>query len=210
MSLTSFYDRLREEIRRGDSLDSVFPGKTKDALRWLEHNYDFAYMRRAGSGTLPPGPTATPADLGWPPQLKAPLSLHFVVASNRYPCYASARRDWSQVMTGIPSRYFRTPGTLHWNALVAEPLPFETEWTEYSVFPADPTEDIWWTLNAEDVLLYQTVATIAGTVMRDPQLKAQYDALRMEALRTVLLAEERAEQGNNDLRFGVEFGAYEP
>lgn len=202
MSLNTFYDRVRAEIRRGTSLDDVIPAKSFDAQRWLERNQTFEHMKRRGSGTLAAGTSHPVADLGWPAEgiRKSILLLEWITPGERRRCRRVYESLWPTMAVGVPSEYRLSTfsGIVYWNAEIAEPLSFETWWAEFSAWPTDPDEDSWWTANAEDVLLYQTVATIAKTVMRDAALGRDYDSLRAEAIRTMLLAQDEELAANSE------------
>jgi hypothetical protein len=209
MTLDELHVNIRGALKKGTSLDAIFPSRDKAAARWLERNYTFQYMRRIGTVYV---------DLAseFPWVIEAPhnwktVELVRIVASdgslwtlNKDINYAN-QLQWE---TGRPTGYTLDGNErLILNCNPAEAYQLEIFWTAYTSWPTTGASTNWLLENGADFLEYQTLLYMA-LWLQDQRMAATYAQARDEALKTLLLEDEARvmENTNQSMQYTPEGG----
>lgn len=70
-----FYDSIRDEANKGNTLDHIIPSKVFQALRTIEQNWSYKWNERMLKFTIP-ADSATPNILELPPDFKSLITLN--------------------------------------------------------------------------------------------------------------------------------------
>jgi len=203
-TLGEFHDMVRLTLKKGTTLDNVFPSRVRQAVRWIERNFTFQYMKRIGTVTLDlasefPWAVETPSKT-W----KSIDLVRIVDGSSIYPLTMDP--DYNQQLTfptERPTRYVLDGvERIMLNSMPDKDYYIEVFWNQYTSWGVDDNFTCWLLENAEDLLLYQSMLHMA-LYLSDDRMASTYLAGRDEALRTLMVeAQERTATGLNDLRMG--------
>lgn len=196
MDLADFHTLVSSEINKGTLFDDVIPDYTRRSARWLERNYDFKHMERFVSFTVDSSATE-PRAVSLPERCKSIEWLRIVNSDGSYTYLTQV--DGSDV-TGddetTPTGYWLDGVEYFWfDNTPQEDLNMEMCYLQFTDWPTDTSQTPWFVANAEDVLLGQTIIMMAPR-MREPKLKAIYQEMRDEGLRTITLSDEGMRASN--------------
>jgi len=202
MNLGEFHSLVSESLNRGTSLDARIPSKVRQAVRWIERNYTYQYMRRWLSGTI---------DTSLPDAEVIPLYQLYPKAIEAVRLWPSdnPRSQFHDLKRIDPKeRTSRTTDVSgYWldgvNSIILDgtptdvsgSIPYEIHLHQYTAWPTDTNYEHWLIDNAEDMLLYTTLFYM-GVSLRDSRMIADYKALRDEAQQTLHISEQEIQ--NND------------
>ncbi|NJM09444.1 MAG: hypothetical protein HC883_00655 [Bdellovibrionaceae bacterium] len=204
MDLATFHALVRDEAKRGSSLDTAIPGAVRRAARWIERNKTLGYMRTVVAFTLGLGTTQTLSSMNLETtRLKSILNIRYTTEA-RY--WLVSRQSFSVVTTleaGFPTGFNWNEGEdfIRWNRTVVETAPAESLIAYYTEWPTNLTATPLLITYAEDLLLAKSMYYLAPA-MRDAALGSMYNAQAMEALRTLILAEEEKQESGGTLYMG--------
>lgn len=203
--VSDFYDLVSNAINKGTVYDSIIPTYVSRAVRFLEQNYSFEYMKVidrdfwtlvAGEdtydqpanlkkvnlwrvvkddGTFFNLEKVDPKDLG---STNNPASDTIVVPSSFY-----LEGRLSMILNVAPTESYDNV-QLHYEEF--------TDWTDI-----DTGDSHWLITHAESLLLDQTVI-LMGARLRDPKLIQLHVESKKENLRVMALAEDELDQGAED------------
>lgn len=202
MNLGEFHTQVRLELNRGTAVDAVIPGYVRRAARWVERNYTFPYMERFITATIPAGDRC----VVMPGRLKSIgfIRTAWVDADGRpRPHHYITRIDPRDVLgggCGVPQGYWLDAAdSIIFDRASDEDIPLEVQLIQYTEWPSTDSATHWLLSNAEDAMIAQTCVMIAP-LLRDPDLKQAYENMRVEAFRTLTLADDEFRYQNSDLR----------
>lgn len=190
MTLVEFHDLVRTSLRRGTTLDAVFPTYAKLAGLWLERNYNFKYMEQFRLLQLVEGDRTVNL-----PSNKIVKGISFIRLidddSGEYTYLRRVNpRDLDGTETSTPTAYWVSGvRTVVFNNTPDEALSGEAVFLEFTDWPTGPSETHTLFDIGTDVLLYQTLIHMAG-FLRDADMVAAYKQLRDDAIITLLLSED--------------------
>lgn len=214
ITLGQFHSLVSAELRRGTVHDAVIPDYVRRAARWMERNHTFQYMRRFQSLTIDADATEPRAiTLPCSSTLFKGITFFRLVPDDGDYIYLT-KIDPRSVSTpepdddGTPKAYWLDGLDYIWlDRAPEEDYNAEMYSVQYTDWPTDTSVSTLWLLNsAEDVMIAQTILQM-GPLLRDDQSMGRWKAIRDEALRTLLLAEEEVMFSNevNVMKFGVKY-----
>jgi len=209
MTLGEFHTMVRDIIKRGDRLDAQIVAKTREAARFIEQNFSMKYMEQYKTFQLD-------SEAGEPRFMPIPSSrLKAFIFIKLF-----ANEEWRDVVqrdprgmaisqtAGIPSEYFLQGKTGMWlNCPPADDYDGQLMFHEYTEWPTDEdTDDIWLIEHAQEALLAQTILKMIP-ILRDPTMKAEYEAVWQSSIKTLLLAESDLMDSNKSetMNYGVDY-----
>lgn len=216
MALADFYAIISEAINQQDRLDGFIPSAVAQAVRWLERNYTFRYMRRRESWTLAAAASSITLD-------------EYVKAIDQASAWKDATGSEIQVLvydphlldvdpsTSYPEK-FRTmvDGTAGTNIgndnlimlvdkVADQAYPIMSMTVRYTQWSAlGKTSGHWLLRHAEDVLLNRTLIQMKQ-FLRDAELIKDATELMQEGLKTLLVSDEAIDEpaaGTRKVGFG--------
>jgi hypothetical protein len=172
LSYSDFKAELKLGIKRGDSYDGRLDGLVRRAVRWIEQNYTFQYMRKRVKLESQVGDEVIPLPTNV--AIKGLEYLRFVANDGTViECIKGELSDpeiqWGNGITGdrtaiwdsgarFPSHFY-LDGVTHlvFDKAFTEVMLGEGIMTVYSDFPLGPTATHWLISNAEGLLLRQSM-----------------------------------------------------
>lgn len=201
MNIAQFYSEIRASLARGTTLDSEIPLKAKQALRKIERNHSLKYMERFGKLT-----TLSSAECTETLALPSPFTKSIIYVRQVYNDaagretyrYLKKRPPGENVRPGLCTRpeYYWQLGytTLQFDKSRALDEVYQLSWYEYTDWPlTGETDDFlpWILEHAADLLIAETLILFAPR-LRDPRMVEMYNAQKLEALSTLLGADDEA------------------
>ncbi len=202
MTITEFLAVVRNATLRGTALDTQAASAFRQAIRFIERNYDLPYMRRiiTADCTSEFSLTGTDARL-----LKTIQQLRwFDSDALRKSIVQIDPYELKSRETGVPAGYEYFTETAS-DGSVTITLLFDTEFEEttevellgYFYSNIDLTSpgnsSLWLVENAEDAVLARTMINLAP-IMRDSAVLQMYQALWQESIGTLIGAVSSLEQ----------------
>ena len=209
-TLGEFHTLVRDSINLGDSIDARILAAVRQAVLWLERNYNFRYMHHSDIFFFAPpsvaGPIYAAATGQGPYQLQGlPKKVDTVYtwestsdSSTLYFLERIQKEDADTVETCRPFSYYTEgDGPYFYIGQLPDIVYYGYfKYWGYSTWPALTAVTMytsaathWLVTYAEDLLLHQTMMQLAP-ILRDPEMGASAKPLRDEALRTLLLTED--------------------
>lgn len=184
MNLAGFHALVKEELKRGSSLDALIPTRTGLAAKFLERNYSWQYMKHTVEVYTNPN-DASPRDVTMPSDLKSVRWLRAVNDAGDYvPVRRIDPRDLQRLEIGMPGGFWHSGRTvIRLDKTPDKVYVLEGEFVFYTVWPTDTDALPWLTEQAPDLLLAQTMV-LFGNYLRDIGMVQQYRGMRDEALKT--------------------------
>lgn len=170
MNLGEFKAEVKAELKRGDSYDLRLDGLIRRAARWIEQNYTFQYMRRR----FEVDSVEQEATIDLPPNvpIKSIEYLRFEAEDGtRFEVSKGEMSDeewhqpvdrygdrWDMSNATFPTRFF-LDGTdsIVFNRVFPKAYTGQGIMARYSDFPKDANQTHWLLINAEGLMLRQTV-----------------------------------------------------
>lgn len=204
-TLAEFHTELKASLNRGAALDDYLAPFTARAVRWLERNSNFSYMRNFYTMTMDTGATY-PRTLQLPHKRVKKIEFFRIDRGDTADTYdyliQIEPKDQLSYYTGKPVAYWRI--NEEFLQLDRTPdLDYECQllWYEYTAFPSSNVGGIndnyehWLMDYAGDALSAQTLILFA-TLLRDHSMRQDYREVRDEALRTLLIEQEESDNAN--------------
>lgn len=207
MLLGELHETIRETIKRGSAYDAFIPRYVKQAVQFIERNYDFKYMERLTLIQTVAGDRVVEI----PYYIKGVEFIRLVTSTpNSNYNYMTAVEARSQIRpeTGAPSEFWR----LGHNKLVFNPIPDASSYAGEALLKVYTGTD-WPTKDdsrhylldvAPDLLIAETMLKMAVTVLRDARMVEGYKMMRDEALNTLTRAEDELRFSGADYRMGYQ------
>lgn len=189
-----FYDKVSSALNRGTSYDTLIPTYAARALRFLEQNYPFEYMKVSDPDYY--NILEGVREYEYPPQCKSFRLWRIYKDDGTFHDLTKVPpEDVTATDTDIPNGYY----TDSRDSIVLDNEPDEdytavlffnefTDWTEVEL-----GDSPYIVVNGEGLFLAQTVIEF-GPKLRDPKLLSLYGDNKKEALRVMALSEETATQ----------------
>lgn len=209
-TLAQFYQLIRDEAKRGSSLDTVIPGKVRAALKLFEMIYTFKYMDRFIDLTLPLAPVSgVPNQVVQPAGFKKMQLWRIVNDDGRYSRITLVdSTDQDKLDSKKPSGYWQQGKSYFW--LDSNPdRDYESEmfFTGFTQLPADgdDTTDVYPLTYYESVLVPATMVLLAPN-MRNESVMGLYGKTRDECMKAAIDddVEERQSARSESMQFGWE------
>lgn len=206
-TLGEFNTLLRDTVRLGTRVDSLILASVRQAVLWLERNYDFRYMKQEEVQFYNPTTARGPYALANVPKVvrsvgtyESPTDLTKIYWMQRV-----QDKDVDNYPTERPLAYYVKNNSIYLNAVPDAVYYGVVNYFKYSTFPAITTSNmysstdpsLWLVTYGEDLLLQQALMMLA-IALKDVELGASARALRDEALRTLLLAEDEFTYSDED------------
>lgn len=204
MNITEFLDMVNRSVRRGDSLNTEIATAFVSAVRFIERNWNFHYMRRTLTQTVTDSVSITGTDAA---TLKSIQQVRWQDDSGVW--YPIVQVDPDQIVSDVanfPEGYLYSESTDDTGAKTIT-LTFDApfaEATEVEVIAHFFTQidlnspgnsGIWLLNHAEDAVLHRTMINMAP-IMRDMQLLQMYNLMWQESQKTLMGMAAELEQGN--------------
>lgn len=183
-------------------MDTQIPSWVKGAVRFLEKNHSFQYMKRWLQWTINPDATH--------PYILSMNSYEFkkislvrgtpVGGGRFFPITRIEPEDRDTREAGQPTGYWMDGvQNLILDSIPEEAYPIEAHGVLYTDWPADTTADHWLLRNMEEALLARTLM-IAAVSLTDDKLYSSNKLLLEEELRLGFVSEEELQEGGKDVR----------
>lgn len=200
MTVEEFLAELRRTAKRGTALDADLPDAFRDAIRFLEANYNWHYMRQTKTIDVTSGQSSLALDDEAPYRLKSIQKLGVVQTSNEwYYLKQVDPGDFSTTEGSRPAGFIMSKNPTGWT------LEFDTAWAEdvtlqywgyyYTVPSGALSQEGFWLLENQPALVKAKAMTYLGASMRDPQLVAMYNEMWMAEIATMVQADGEIVQG---------------
>lgn len=201
MTVEELVADIKATVARGNTLDSVIPTRVGWALRKLERNKSYRYMRLFGQSDLPAG--AVRIDLPTT-NVKAIRWVRVVTSSGRYvyiPRASDLRR--AHRLTGDHHGYTYTHVRDH--VRLSQPFSNDTtvevSWLQFSPMVLPSVSEPTLLREAPELVHAETIIQLAPRI-RSPRMIQEYKLVRDEALLTSMVAEDEAEWNDRSLKMG--------
>ncbi len=204
-TLGEFYTIVRGALARGTSLDLKIPYTVRRAVKFIERNYSLKYMEKYGT-VLVEAASEHPDEISVAsPFVKSVIYLRYTdpyLQNYKYLGKIHAReqqrREYHSLTTrDFPQKYWQVGrNILRLDIPVQDDIDFEIQWFEFTSWPVENSEGLpapWLIANAEDLVLAQTMMFFAPE-LRDPRLTEIWRGTRDEALKTVSMANDEADE----------------
>lgn len=203
MTITEFLDVVRAATLRGNALDSQIGYAFRQAVGFIERNYNFPYMRSIITQSVTTGVLLTGDEAKY---LKAIQRVRWQDSSGNWQSIVQIDPDQLVSDEGDnPSgyEYFETTDstgaktvTLTFDVAFEDATTVELLCYSYTeVDLGNPgNQGIWLINHAEDALLHRTMINLAP-VLRDATVLQMYQQLWMESSKTLIGAADSLEQG---------------
>lgn len=200
MNLGEFHALVSSSLNRGTSLDSSIPDKVRQAVRWIERNYTFQYMRRWVEGSIDAS-VATPYIIPLYDLRPKAIEAFRLIDSE-----TSKYRDLKRIDPKERNGRGAWPPSGYWldgvNSIILDAEPtedqdYEIHLHQYTALPTDTDFQHWLIDNAEDLLLF-TSLWYMGVSLRDDRMISAYKLLREEAMQTLHIAEQDIQHNDRD------------
>lgn len=199
MNLGELHTFVKDECKRGASLDSIIPLRVSMAASMLERNYTMQYMKQTVEITLnildtQPRLITQPTDIksiGWLRTIDTQTNLYKKLKLIN-------PNDLAFLDSGLPSGYWLSGRSV----IVLDKIPLANYVLEgyfkfFTDWPTDTDATPWLCSRASDVLAAQTMILI-GNYLRDMQIVTHYRGWRDECLKTLFNSEQEIEYDGLD------------
>ena len=191
----AFLAATRDIIGRGSSQDNLLAVLVEEAARFLEDNFNFAYMERDGQFNLSGDRSIEFTNT----RLKEMRYVRYVRGNDYYNLFSVEPREVNIVGEGFPTAYWTTGN----NRVIfdaappvnQDPLLIQMGWYEYTLWENSDTFTHWLLDNASAALRAQLLFSFA-TKVRDEALKQSAQVDRETALRVLITREEERRYAN--------------
>jgi len=195
-TVNDFYDNLRRALSRGTSLEQELKDWSAEALKFLERNTTFNYMR--DTYFLLPFPDVLYFDLDLP-RLKQIDSLsYFGVDGGAIPLTKINRQSLGAFNHTRPCGYWQQGTRLFFEgslkpAGMTQEYPMILRVVQFSVWPSDGTVSHPLLEFADDLLKYQVMVQQAPALRKDESIPS-WKLMRDESLQSVAIMQEELEK----------------
>lgn len=197
MTVATFNARVSLAIRRGTSLNTQIPGWVAEAVREVEQNYTFSWMRKAATQTL--AADTNPARIAFPSNVKS-FEWIKVIDESGSDDGTNYYRELLGVdpgrISGISSGYisgYWLDGVdwINFDAVPTEDVDLFLRYNQYSTWPAayDDATTPAILARAEGVLLAETMIIFA-LESRDSRMAGDWAQIRQDRMNRLLRSEE--------------------
>lgn len=217
-TLGDFNTLVKDTIRLGSRVDGLILAGVRQAVLFLERNYNFRYMFTSEvvffNGTTGRGPYV----MGNVPKRMEGVGTRGVfaeAASQFYWMDKIALKDVDNYPIERPKAYeIRGEKDLWINSVPDDVYYGVAYYYKYSTFPSittanmyDSTDSLWLISYGEDLLLHQTLIQLS-VPLKNVELATISRPLRDEALHTLLATEDNLEQGDESpaMLYGGSYG----
>ena len=201
MNLGEMHDMVGGALARGTSLDTTeVPLFVRMAARKIERAYTFQYMDRFSTFTFD-------ADSDYPrrvtfanTRIKRFIFCRIADDNGLFQYQKKIEpMELNSIEEGVPNAFWLDGvNYLIFNKTPTEDYIAEIAWHEYTNWPTDTSATTWLLLNAEDLLLAESILQGAAWIRDDKQL-ARWQGLRSEAFKSALDADSELRAGAQDL-----------
>lgn len=214
MNLGELHGEIKASLARGSTLDSEIPLMVRRAARWIERNFSLKYMERQGKLTI-----ASEAECAGIIKLPNAFIKSFWMVrmvekdtdcgpATRYHYLkkVNPKDTWRPEIYPFPSFYWQNGyENLQLSMNPCAGFRYEFGWYQFTDWPSDLEATPWLLANAEDLLITQTLLEFAPR-LRDPRLRSLYKDSRDEALKTVSMSDDEANDLDqvNVMQYGLE------
>lgn len=197
MSLGDFKILVADEVNKGSLHDAAIAARIRMAARWFERNYSLRYMHRWVEFSID-HTVAEPRLIVPPPRVRSYEFFRIIRTDGTFGYLEKiAAADVLDLPTEEPTRFW-ADGDVN---LVLDSTPKETyaaeigywEYTEWDSL--DDASTHWLLDNAEDAMLFQTMAYMMTFLRETTASLERYVGLRNQALSTIITADEQFEHG---------------
>jgi hypothetical protein len=209
-TLGQFHERVRRTINRGSAYNQDIIDQTRFAVKWLERNYSFRYMRDLFSATLAENTRTITYDGGTGVKSVKFFRLLLLADSEYWYLEKGEPRDFSDFGVDRPSKYFVEEDKVFiTNCKSDADYPVDlllykyTAWPDTALNAFDTATYTHWLLdNGEDLLFAHTLVNMSS-ILKSNRLAVEQKPLRDEALRTIIMAEEEWDQTDGAHAMGI-------
>lgn len=198
-TVNEFYDNLRRALSRGSSLEQELRDWSKEALKFLERNSTFNYMR--DTYILLPFPDVAYFDLDLP-RLKMVDSLaYFGVNGGAIPITKINRQSLGAFNHTRPNGYWLQGNRIYFEGSLipsghTSEYPMILRPVQFSVWPTDGNDTHPLLEFGDDLLKYQVMQQVSPALRKKEEIDA-WKLMRDEALQSVLTMQEELEKEDN-------------
>lgn len=211
-TLGEFLSNVQSVVRLGNRVDALILSATRQAMLWLERNYNFRYMKTAEvvffEATTGRGPYAL---VGMPKSVEGICVFDSITLtpSQIYWLDRIQLKDVDWFKTERPRAYeIRNQKEVWLNSFPDKLYYGQAFYWTYSTFPSLTTStmyssaaSLWLVTYGEDVLLQQTLLQL-GAMLKDEEMIAAARGLRDEALRTLVATEDTFAVADENMEMG--------
>ena len=178
-------------------MDTAIVDAVRAAARKFEQNRTYQYMKRYGQVTFDLA-SDLPNVVDTPNHFKRVSLVRLVVDGEYYRIKRGLNLQEQIFETGTPNRY-ELDGTsrLVFNATPDEAYVLDIFYDSYTSWPTDEATTNWLIENGEEALVWEALMTLSAEV-RDPRWRQHAEAMRTEALRSLLIADEEMADSDYD------------
>lgn len=211
--LKTFHETISGIINRGTKFDADILVQTRNAAKWLENNYSYAYMRTLFFLDLP----ETEQEVRLPERIKSiewfriPFTESNGDVTHTYLIGGDAEQVTS-IVTARPVGYYheQDTSTLKLNTKPDSDYAAELLYYRYTDWPVDvvpfaSTKNPWLVEFGETILM-PLVMIYMSPIIRSPALRAEYTPLLETGLATNIGAEEEREGKNSEFSMRMYVG----
>lgn len=203
MTLNEFYALVREEAKRGNTLDALIPSKVRQAARWLERKISFEEMKTTVEVICAAGATNISdwgSGLGSGSRIKELDGLkYFSSATAEFNHLTRVHeKDITALRTEPPQGYW-TKGrfTAYFNSILDVSYTFQASLVVYSVWPTDGSASHY-LMEMQETLLFSRTMMLLSPSMRDEKMLALHKGFIEEQLPDAFKEAEESEFADTD------------
>ena len=200
---SAFHTLVSNEINRETIFDTVIPNYVQRALRFLERNYTFEYMKSISNLTIVED-VRTYSVTGFTSSEIKRINFWRMFATDAVSDSVFAKYIKKVDPQEVTQTANETPTDFYMNGIsnlvtVQTPAGTVTDaeigWTEYTSTTTDYTTEPWLITNAEDVMIAQTMLMMRGRLRLNQERVQAYKDMRDEGIRTLVRSENEHTQG---------------
>ena len=200
MNLGEFHALVSRSLNRGTSQDANIPTSVRQAVRWIERNYTFQYMKRWVEGSI--NVTVDNPYIITLYELRPKAIEAFRLIDPETGRFRDLKRidpkQRTSRIVGTPSGYWLDGvNSIILDAIPEQNLSYEMHLTQYTALPTDTDFVHWLFDNAEDLLLFCTLWYLSIS-LRDDRMATSYKLFRDEAIKTLDIAEQDIQFNDRD------------
>lgn len=192
MNLEEFHANVSTSLNRGTSLDSRIPARVKQAVQWIERNYNFKYMEQFRLLQIAKDDRTIKLNS----YIKSWKFIRLIGTDSTYSYLNKIEpQDAIALATDIGAYWIVGNSVLVLNAVPTEVLSGEAMWIGYTDWPVEPASRHFLLDVASDVVLAQTLMFMATFDTKDPRMLAEYKGIRDEGLNTLTRSADEEQYG---------------
>lgn len=176
-------------------MDTAIVSAVRRAARKIEQNRTYQYMKKFGSFAFDLT-ASSPWIIDTPNEFKAIKLIRLNVDGEYYRIPRGLNVEQLNLPDGKPLHY-ELDGTsrLIFDANPDTAYTVEVFFDMYTSWPTEDTATNWLITNGEEALYFEALLSLSATT-RDPRQRANLQALRDEALRSLLIADEEMQSSD--------------